>query len=147
MNATQVFYRFLKECCTISEMRFFIDCINKPRNKYFKKRKLYNKNFVDNYLSNNHRTISSFITRLFILAPSLIYDKHKNPNLKLIVDDYNKTHRSTCKTYNNGYYVNYYKRKWRKFLLECIDDSNKKINSPFKKRETYNFAIKKKCQL
>jgi hypothetical protein len=41
-----------------------------------------------------------------------------------------------------GMYVRYYTRLWNKFLRECIDDSEKKINSPFKKGETYNFKLK-----
>ena len=41
-----------------------------------------------------------------------------------------------------GMYVRYYTRLWNKFLRECIDDSEKKINSPFKKNETYNFRLK-----
>ena len=41
-------------------------------------------------------------------------------------------------------YVRYYTRLWNKFLRECIDDSEKKINSPFKKGETYNFRLNTK---
>ena len=40
-------------------------------------------------------------------------------------------------------YVVYYRRLWNKFLKEYIDDSEKKINSPFKKGECYNFKLKK----
>ena len=40
-----------------------------------------------------------------------------------------------------GMYVNYYKRSWNKFLKENIV-SEKKINSPFKKGECYDFKLK-----
>ena len=42
MTATQVLFLFLKEECTIDEMRFFKNCIMKnPDNKYFRKRPLF----------------------------------------------------------------------------------------------------------
>ena len=40
-------------------------------------------------------------------------------------------------------YVNYYKRSWNKFLKENIV-SEKKINSPFKKGEEYDFKLLEK---
>ena len=38
-------------------------------------------------------------------------------------------------------YVNYYIRKWNKFLNDKIV-SNKKFNSPFRKGEVYDFKLK-----
>jgi hypothetical protein len=103
---------------------------------------------------------------MFILAPNLKNRKWKNPRFFIIRDTWIKKHGNkpyeipvkNCKgevlftrpritKWNEykgiGMYVQYYKRLWNKFLKEHIDDSEKKINSPFKKGEYYNFKLKK----
>ena len=165
MTATQVLFLFLKEECTIDEMRFFKDCIMKnPDNKYFRKRPLFKPTFVEDYLSRNSRCLNNFMTRLFILAPSIIRLRSLNPRWLAIQVDYNRrnkgkyvrrkiynwygtetgeTHLSPCvfRCFQSGMYVNYYRRKWNEFLNKRIE-SDKKFNSPFKKGESYNFRLK-----
>ena len=163
MTATQVFFLFLKTECDIDEMRFFKWAVMKnPENKYFRKRPLYKPTFVEDYLSRNNRTLSNFMTRLFILAPSLKNYRHRNPRWGKIWMGYNernkgKTIQVTVKyfdgtkekvrvpcefrRYSCGMYIVYYQRKWNKFLREKIE-SEKKINSPFKKGEVYDFKLK-----
>ena len=174
MTATQVFFLFLKDECLINEMRFFKWVILKEHgNKFFNKRGLFTPTFVEDYLSRNNRTLSNFMTRLFILAPNLIKLNRDNPRLNIIKEDYNTRnegksllrrgkryefgddngrirlvehkYRIPCKfnPLRNGMYVNYYVRKWNKFLRENIE-SDKKINSPFKKGECYDFKLKNK---
>jgi hypothetical protein len=165
MTATRLFFLFLKEECTIAEMRFFkwtimSDC----GNRYFRKRPLFKPTFVEDYLSRNDRALNNFITRLFILAPNLVNNRHRNPRWKMIKDDFNnrnlgKTHtvkikdwfgNETGETYTvpiqfkpylKGMYVNYYRRKWNQFLKDKIE-SDKKFNSSFKKGESYEFRYK-----
>jgi hypothetical protein len=106
------------------------------------------------------------MTRLFILAPNLKNKLSKNPRFFIIRDTWIKEHvnkpyeikvkngkgevlftRPRITKWNErkgvGMYVVYYRRLWNKFLNEYIDDSEKKINSPFKKGECYNFKLKK----
>lgn len=167
MTATQVLFLFLKECCTIDEMRFFKQVIMKNHgNKYFKKRPLFTPTFVEDYLARNNRCLNNYMTRLFILAPNLKHFRHKNPRLAYIARDFNARNKGKVRyfkikdwfgeytgevksfpiTFNPckcGMYVNYYRRKWNKFLKENIE-SEKKINSPFKKGECYDFKLKTK---
>ena len=165
MTATQLFFLFLKEECTIDEMRFFKWAVMKhPDNKYFRKRPLFKPTFVEDYLARNNRTLSNFMTRLFILAPSLHRARCKNPRWAMIWKGYNErnegktilvnirdwcgnktgeTFRKPCefRRFNCGMYIRYYQRKWNQFLNEKIE-SEKKFNSPFKKGECYDFKIK-----
>lgn len=163
MTATQVFFLFLKDECTIDEMRFFKWAVMKEcGNKYFRKRPLFNPTFVEDYLSRNNRTLSNFMIRLFILAPNLKHFRHNNPRWHIIKNDfYERNNGKTIKVkhtiwngeevefrvpckfrpYCSGMYVNYYRRKWNKFLNEKIE-SDKKFNSPFKKGESYDFKLK-----
>lgn len=163
MTATQLFFLFLKEECTIDEMRFFKWAVMKhPDNKYFRKRPLFKPTFVEDYLARNGRTLSNFMTRLFILAPSLHRARHKNPRWGIIWKGYNernegksvlrtfqdwdgldRTVRVPCefRRFNCGMYIRYYQRKWNQFLNEKIE-SEKKFNSPFKKGECYDFKLK-----
>ena len=165
MTATQVLFFFLKECCTIDEMRFFKQVIMKNHgNKYFKKRPLFTPTFVEDYLARNNRCLNNYMTRLFILAPNLKHFRHKNPRWLYIAREFNaknagKTRMFRVKDWFGNYtgevkpytvtfhpsrcgmYVNYYRRKWNKFLKENIE-SEKKINSPFKKGECYDFKLK-----
>ena len=140
--------------------------MNDNGNRYFRKRRLYKNTFVEDYLSRNNRALNNFMTRMFILAPNLKNKMHKNPRFKIIKDTWIKEHRGkkytnqvrhpltnellysvkipvTWKEYRSvGMYVQYYKRLWNRFLREYIDDSEKKINSPFKKGKAYNFKLK-----
>lgn len=146
-------------------MRFFKWAVMKqPENKYFKKRPLFKPTFVEDYLSNNARALNNFMTRLFILAPSLTNYRHHNPRWKIIKNEYNKrnegksllvklkdlegnetlhTYRKPCvfRNYDSGMYVEYYRRKWNEFLNNKVI-SEKKFNSPFKKGESYEFKLK-----
>ena len=167
MTATQVFILFLKNKCTKDEYLFFRNIIMYDNgNRYFRRRPLYKNTFVEDYLSRNNRTLSNFMTRMFILAPNLKKQMWKNPRYYIIRNGWKAEHEG--KEYTKyiksaqtgavlftrkrivkweefkatGMYVQYYKRLWNKFLRECIDDSEKKINSPFKKGETYNFKLK-----
>ena len=135
-----------------------------PDNKYFRKRPLYKPTFVEDYLSRNNRTLSNFMTRLFILAPSLKNYRYRNPRWHAIAKGYNErnvgksylvkeedwfgnetgnVYRRPCMfhTFRAGMYIRYYQRKWNQFLNEKIE-SEKKFNSPFKKGECYDFKLK-----
>ena len=163
MTATQVFFLFLKEECLIDEMRFFKWAVMKePGNRYFRKRKLFTPTFVEDYLSRNNRALNNFMTRLFILAPNLKNFRHRNPRMKLIIDEFYRRNKKrwvkrkrtdwngdtvwvevpcVFQTYRSGMYINYYRGKWNQFLNEKIE-SEKKFNSPFKKGECYDFKLK-----
>ena len=165
MTATQVLFLFLKECCTIDEMRFFKKVILKDNgNKYFRKRPLYTPTFVEDYLARNERALNNYMTRLFILAPNLKKKRDKNPRWMWMANDYKdknegkvrkfrikdlfgnytgevKDYVVTFQYYKAGMYINYYKRKLNHFLRERIE-SEKKFNSPFKKGEYYVFKLK-----
>lgn len=145
MTATQVFKLFLKTQCTKGEYLFFKDIIMFDNgNKYFRTRRLYTNTFVEDYLSNNGRALNNFMTRLFILAPNLIDRCIDNPIYAKLKNDWVNTHKipwSFWRCY--GVFVNHYRSSWNKFLKEYIDESNKKINSPFKSGETYDFKLKK----
>ena len=166
MTATQVFLAFLKKECSLKEYMFFKHIITEYHgNRYFKNRKIYKNTFVEDYLSRNNRALNNFMTRLFILAPNLVGCRKDNSRFYRLVDDWRKAHEG--KEYykeftwhdgtkssvpfkvrfnygkSSGLYVQLYKRKWNKFLREYIDDSEKKISSPFKKGEAYSFKWKK----
>jgi hypothetical protein len=167
MTATQVFMLFLKDTCTIDELRFFKQIIMKDcGNKYFMKRPLFTPTFVEDYLARNNRALNNFMTRLFILAPNLEKLKFTNPRWHYIRREFgirNKGKEYTARIYNwdgsptgyfkkklvvfhpfrSGMYVNYYRRAWNKFLRENIE-SEKKFNSPFKNGESYDFKLKTK---
>lgn len=147
MTATQVFILFLKKRCTIKEYLFFKSVIMKDNgNKFFRIRPLYKNTFVEDYLSRNNRTLSNFMTRVFILAPNLVKKRCYNPRLELIQRKYND-HQAYVgsdrrfMSFRAGMYVEYYRKEWNKFLREHIV-SEKKINSPFKKGEKYDFKYK-----
>ena len=153
MTATQVFLLFLKKNCILQEYLFFRNIImNDNGNKYFRKRRLYKNTFVEDYLSRNNRTLSNFMTRIFILAPNLINKMHENPRYDMLKKEWCEKNRilfgfvppkRNWKEWKaSGLYLVYYRKLWNKFLRECVDDTEKKISSPFKKNETYNFRLK-----
>jgi hypothetical protein len=133
MTATQVFLLFLKDNCTIDELRFFKWAIMKQTgNRYFRKRPLFKPTFVEDYLSRNNRALNNFMTRLFILAPNIKHFRDNNPRWRIIKNDFNKRHegkeyttkiidwngndtgltrkvRVMFRPYQCGMYVNYYR--------------------------------------
>lgn len=164
MTATQVFLLFLKKRCTIDEYLFFKNIITTNNgNRYFSKRRLYKNTFVEDYLSRNNRSLSNFMTRLFILAPNLIDLRSDNPRYRIIQKEWSNRnegkHITLTKTYKGrtyartitlfwnhslgkGMYFNYYRRLWNKFLKENIDCSEKSMFSRFEKGKKYNFKWK-----
>lgn len=164
MTATQVFLMFLKTKCELDEYLFFKNIIMYNNgNRYFSKRRLYKNTFVEDYLSRNNRSLSNFITRLFILAPNLINLRSLNPRYRAIQKEWSirneGKHITLTKTYNGrtysrtmtlfwnhslgkGMYFNYYRRLWNKFLKENIDCSEKSMFSRFEKNKKYNFKRK-----
>jgi hypothetical protein len=140
MTATQVFLTFLRETCTLEEYLFFSETIGKNNgNRYFKNRPLFKKDFVEGYLSRNNRHLRGFMTRLFILAPNLVKHKHLNPRWIA----YYKAHRG-WNSKPSGMYVNMYKWRWYSWLDKRVVVTNKKLQSPFKKGETYDFKLNNK---
>lgn len=148
MTATQVFLTFLRETCTYQEYLFFGRIISSDcGNKYFKKRPLYKRDFVEGYLSRNNRHLGNFMTRLFILAPNLIEKREYNPRWAKIVKNHTRTRREQSRWSNfrgKGVYFNYYRNLWYAWLNSRIDwvETRKRMYSPFKKGETYNFILK-----
>jgi len=139
MTATQVFLTFLRETCTFQEYMFFGNIIGKNNgNKYFKTRPLFKPDFVEGYLSRNNRHLRGFMTRLFILAPNLVKCKSLNPRWR---DYYRRNRRIRCV---NGAYVNMYRWRWHNWLDNRVVVTNKKLQSPFKKGETYDFKLSDK---
>jgi hypothetical protein len=140
MTATQVLLTFLRETCTIQEYLFFANVIGKNNgNRYFKNRPLFKPDFVEGYLSRNNRHLRGFMTRLFILAPNLVKCKHLNPRW---CEFYNKNKRYIRKA--NGSYINLYRHRWHSWLSQRITITDKKLESPFKKGETYDFKLSDK---
>ena len=139
MTATQVFIQFLRETCTLQEYLFFREIISHDNgNKYFKKRPLFKRDFVEGYLSRNDRSLVEFMSRVFVLAPNLTRKAHLNPRWGWIRANW-RSRRGGIRTF--GPYVLYYKRSWRFWLYERLNTDSKKPGSPFKKGETYNFKL------
>lgn len=137
MTATQVFLTFLRETCTIQEYMFFSYVIGKNNgNRYFKNRPLFKPDFVEGYLSRNNRHLSGFMTRLFVLAPNLVKYKHLNPRWV----EYRKIFRGRSHKLS-GMYVNMYRWRWYTWLNRRVIVTDKKLGSPFKKGETYDFQL------
>lgn len=144
MTATQLFLRFLKDTCTAKEYLFFKRVIlNNNGNKYFRKRPLFKDDFVEGYLSRNNRNLSNFMTRLFILAPNLIELRCGNPRWSSIIQDgVNRFKKPFNYSRGKGLYHDYYRKSWRNWLKENVEDGDKSIYSPFKKGEKYEFKLK-----
>ena len=139
--------------------------IDRHGNKYFKNRKLFNTTFVEDYLSRNNRALNNFMTRLFVLAPNLVNCRGNNIAYRKLREDWiiknqgktikkiisvpwsNETEiveykRRWKEDRGSGLYVSYYRRLWNKFLKENVDDSLKKVKSPFRKGEKYEFSLR-----
>lgn len=140
MTATQVFLTFLRETCTFQEYMFFSNIIGKNNgNRYFKNRPLFKKDFVEGYLSRNNRHLRGFMTRLFILAPNLVKCKHLNPRWVKYRNSFpTRQHKLS------GMYVNMYKWRWHSWLDKRVIVTDKKLESPFKKGEAYDFKLNDK---
>jgi hypothetical protein len=123
---------------------FFSEIIGKDTgNKYFKKRPLYKNDFVEGYLSRNNRHLRGFMGRLFVLAPNLVNKRDCNPRWrKLLVD--NSRDRRFNPWRAKGLYVCIYKRRWNSWLDMRVEVGDKKLKSPFKKGETYDFKLNNK---
>ncbi len=140
MTATQVFLTFLRETCTLQEYLFFSYIIGKDNgNRYFRTRPLFKPDFVEGYLSRNNRHLRGFMTRLFILAPNLVKCKRLNPRWV----KYHKTFGGRPWKLS-GMYVNMYRWRWYDWLDRRVIITNKKLQSPFKKGETYDFQLNDK---
>jgi hypothetical protein len=150
MTATQVFLTFLRETCTLQEYLFFGRIISSDcGNRYFRKRPLFKKDFVEGYLSRNNRYLANFMTRLFILAPNLIKKRHGNPRWDWIVKQHTRSRIEQMRWSNfrgKGVYLNYYRNNWYSWLCHRIhwDETEKRMHSPFKKGEEYDFKLLKK---
>lgn len=144
MTATQVFLLFLKKNCTLDEYLFWEQIVTRDNgNKFFKKRPLFKPTFVEDYLSRNNRALNNFMIRMFILAPNLVKKRQNNPRYNILKSNWHKNHKHIWRPWlGSGAYVEYYRREWNRFLKGCIDESDKKFSSPFKKGETYNFKLK-----
>ena len=138
MTATQVFIQFLRETCTFQEYLFFRHIISHDNgNKYFRNRPLFKPDFVEGYLSRNNRPLAGFMSRVFVLAPNLTRKSNLNPRWGFII----KTWRGRRGMYSKGRYVLYYRRMWRYWLEKRVEVTDKKLCSPFKKGETYDFKL------
>lgn len=150
MTATQLFLTFLRETCTYQEYLFFGRVLSEDHgNRYFLKRPLFKKDFVEGYLSRNNRHLANFMTRLFILAPNLINKRSCNPRWKWIVKQHTQTRLDQMRWNDyrgKGVYLNYYRDKWYCWLWHRVDwvDVKKKMHSPFKKNEEYDFKLLEK---
>ena len=154
MTATQLFIQFLRETCDIGEYFFFREIISHdPGNRYFKKRPLFKKDFVEGYLSRNGRQLRTFMTRMFILAPNLVKKRNSNPRWKTLYDRYKDDEDqfwrgwwvSIMNSKGTGVYVRYYCDLWHYWLDRRVDweNSNKRPCSNFKKGENYQFTLRK----
>lgn len=138
MTATQVFVQFLKETCTFQEFLFFQQIICQDNgNKYFRTRPLFKRDFVEGYLSRNERPLVGFMSRIFVLAPNLTKKSYYNPRWSWIRRHWRM--RRNIRSF--GPYVNYYKRSWRHWLETRVDVTDKKLGSPFKRGEVYDFKL------
>lgn len=148
MTATQVFVLFLKKELSPSEYLFFMHYLSKRR-RGGKAKPVLRKGFVEEYLSRTRRTFGGFMTRVFVLCPSLLRCGLDNPTYKKIYDSirphyfgrYRITNEEDAyyfRTHVNSKCVSVYRDRWRNFLYKHIR-SEKKLNSPFKEGETYSY--------
>lgn len=144
MTATQVFVLFLKKELSPSEYLFFMHYLSKRR-RGGKVRPVLRKGFVEEYLCKTRRTFGGFMTRVFVLCPSLLRCGMDNPRYKKIYDDIRPHHFITSeedaycfRTHVNSKCVSVYRDRWRNFLYKHIR-SEKKLNSVYKEGETYSY--------
>lgn len=89
------------------------------------------------------------MTRLFILAPNLIKKRHGNPRWGWIVKRHTGSRIEQMRWSDfrgKGIYLNYYRDNWYSWLCHRIDwdETEKRMHSPFKKGEEYDFKLLKK---
>ena len=148
MTATEVFLLFLKKDLSMNEYLFFMHHLSRRR-RGGKVKPVLGKGFVEDYLSRTNRTLGGFMTRLFVLCPSLLRYGADNPTYKRIYD-YIRPHyfgRYRISTEEDAYYfrthvnskcVSVYRERWRDFLYHNIK-SEKKFNSVYKEGEVYSY--------
>lgn len=144
MTATQVFVLFLKKELSPSEYLFFMHYLSKRR-RGGKAKPVLRKGFVEEYLCRTGRTFGGFMTRVFVLCPSLLRCGLDNPTYKKIYDSIrphyfigSEDDAYYFRTHVNSKCVSVYRDRWRNFLYKYIR-SEKKLNSPFKEGETYSY--------
>lgn len=148
MTSTEVFLLFLKKELSANEYLFFMHHLSRRR-RGGKVKPVLCKGFVEEYLCRTRRTLGGFMTRVFVLCPSLIRYGQDNPTYKRIYDDIRPHYFSRLrilreedayffKTYVNSKYVSVYRDRWRNFLYKHIE-GEKKFNSVYKDSETYDY--------
>ena len=148
MASTEVFLLFLKKEFSANEYLFFMHHLSRRR-RGGKVKPVLCKGFVEEYLCRTRRTLGGFMTRVFVLCPSLIRYGQDNPTYKRIYDDirprYFGWHANPregdeyfFKTHVNSKYVSVYRDRWRNFLYKHIE-GEKKFNSVYKDSETYDY--------
>ena len=151
MTATQVFMLFLKTELSVNEYIFFMHHLSRRR-RGGKVKPVLGKGFVEDYLSRTNRTLGGFMTRLFVLCPSLLRYGADNPTYKRIYDSirlyyfgrYCIVHEKDAyyfRTHVNSKCVSVYRERWHVFLEKHIT-SEKKFNSVYKEGETYSYEYK-----
>ena len=147
MTATQIFILFLKQELSPSEYIFFMHYLSKKR-RGGKAKPVLRKGFVEEYLSRTRRTFGGFMTRLFVLCPSLLRCGLDNPTYMQIYKDIRPIYYGKfCSPSDDDYFfwrrvnskcVSVYRYKWHAFLEKHII-SEKKFNSVYKEGETYSY--------
>ncbi len=150
MTPTEVFIKFLRTELSSDEYLYFMYHLSRRR-RNGRAKPFLRKGCVEEYLSNTRRTLGGFMTRLFVLCPTLIRYGMNNPRYKKVYNDvfkkyhylYNETDEYYFKQHVNSKYVCIYRMKWRNFLDNHIL-SEKSINSPYKQNESYSYEYLKK---
>ena len=148
MTSTEVFLLFLKKEFSVNEYLFFMHHLSRRR-RGGKVKPVLEKGFVEEYLCRTRRALGGFMTRVFVLCPSLIRYGQDNPTYKRIYDDIRPRYFSRWrfpreedahffKTHVNSKYVSVYRDRWRNFLYKHIE-GDKKFNSVYKDSETYEY--------
>lgn len=148
MTSTEVFLLFLKKELSANEYLFFMHHLSRRR-RGGKVKPVLCKGFVEEYLCRTRRTLGGFMTRVFVLCPSLIRYGQDNPTYKRIYDDIRPHYFRRLripreedeyffKTHVNSKYVSVYRDRWRNFLYKHIE-GEKKFNSVYKDSETYDY--------
>lgn len=150
MTATEVFVKFLKTELPPQEYLFFMYHLSRKR-RNGKCKPVLRKGYVEEYLSSKRRTLGGFMTRLFVICPSLVRYGHNNPLYVILEKQIQKKYHYHLNIPEDEYffnqhvhskYVSLYRSKWRDFLRFHIK-SEKKIDSPYKEFETYDYEYVK----
>ena len=153
MTATDVFIRFLKTQLTTEEYLYFVPILSQKRFKG-RAKPILRKGYVEEYLSEHHRTLGGFMGRLFVVCPNLVKQIEMNPTYQRFYP--------YCKRHTNWYFYHndidfehavrkwavsktiiHYRDRWRIFLKENIGGSS--YNAPFTHgKDYYKFELKEK---